>query len=287
MVTEELAQRFSALADARDDSDWLEVRRLARPRRGNRRRFLLAAAVAAAMAAVAAPAFGLRGTLVSWFESEPAPPEVQQSFEGLEEGATRGFAPGVIATQTRKVALPTGVDLWISPTKAGGFCLAVEGGGGSCNSHRSLDFWPMFSIGGDISPDGVIQGGPVLIAGSTTLDSAASLEIRFEDGEAVTVPVVWISKPIDAGFYGYEVPRANWVRGHRPNELILRNANDRELRSDSSAFTAPWFRRGPSDGLAECMFRLGGRACRDAALGDEGPSITRDDPPEPYGWGGK
>jgi hypothetical protein len=286
VVTDELGGRFMALAHPHDDSDWLEVRRLARSRRG-RRRFLLAAAAVAASAALAAPAFGLRGALVSWFESEPAPPQVQQSFESLEDGASRGFAPGVVAAETRKVVLPTDVDLWIAPTKAGGFCVWVAGGGGSCNAHRTLDFWPMFSIGGDVYPNGAIKGGPVLIAGSTTLDSAASLEIRFEDGQAATVPVLWISKPIDAGFYGYEVPRANWVRGHRPNELILRDANGKELRRDSSAFAAPWFRRGPSDGLAECMFRLGGRACLEAALGDDGPSITRDDPSRPFGWGGK
>lgn len=286
MVTDELAERFTALAYPHDDSDWLEVRRLARPRRGNRR-VLLAAVAAAAMAALAAPAFGLRGALVSWFDSEPAPPEVQQSFESLEDGASRGFAPGVVATETRKVALPTDVDLWIAPTKAGGFCVWLAGGGGSCNAHRTLDFWPMFSIGGDVNPDGTVKGGPVLIAGSTILDSAASLEIRFEDGEAVTVPVVWISKPIDAGFYGYEVPRANWVRGHRPNELVLLDADGHELRRDSSAFAAPWFRQGPSDGLVECMFRLGGRACLDAAIGDQAPSITHDDPSRPFGWGGR
>ena len=286
MVTDELAERFSALAHPPDDSDWLEVRRLARPRRASRRRFALVAAAVAATAAVAAPALPFRGTVVSWFDSTPAPPKVQESFASLEEGASRGFAPGVIAGETRKIVLPTGVTLWVAPTQDGGFCVSVEGGGGNCDAQRSLDFWPRLSIAGDITPEGAVRQGPVLIDGSTTIDDADTLEIVFEDGKSVTVPVVWVSEPIDAGFYGYEVPREQWAVGHRPTLVILRDADGRELRRDSSAFSAPSFRPGPSDGLVECLFRRGGKPCLDAALGSRGPSKTDEEPARPPKWGG-
>jgi hypothetical protein len=143
----------------------------------------------------------------------------------------------------------------------------------------------MFSIAGDVTPDGAVREGPVLINGSTTLDDAAVLEIAFEDGESVTVSVVWVSEPIDAGFYGYQVPREKWAVGHRPRLLILRDADGRELRRDSSAFEAPSFRPGPSQGLVECLFRRGGKPCLDAALGKRGPSTTREEPARPPRWG--
>jgi hypothetical protein len=142
----------------------------------------------------------------------------------------------------------------------------------------------MFSIAGDVTPDGAVREGPILINGSTTLDDAATLEIVFDDGKSVTVPVVWVSEPIDAGFYGYEVPREKWAVGRRPRLLILRDADGRELRRDSSAFEAPWFRPGPSDSLAECLFRRGGKPCLDAAVGKRGPSKTREEPARPPRW---
>ncbi len=55
-MTDVLAERFSALADATDDSDWLEVRR--RARRGRRSALPTAALAAAALVAATAVAAG-------------------------------------------------------------------------------------------------------------------------------------------------------------------------------------------------------------------------------------
>jgi hypothetical protein len=106
-----------------------------------------------------------------------------------------------------------------------------------------------------------------LIDGSTTLDDAASVEVQFEDGSSVAVPVVWVSAPIDAGFFGYEVPAAHLRVGARPILLVLRDADGKELRRDSSAFEVPAFRQGPSTGLAPCVVRGGGDACLKAVFG--------------------
>jgi hypothetical protein len=280
VAVDELGERFANLRHPPDAPDWLEVRRLAQRRRRLRPRFAFAVAAAAAAVVAAAPAFGLGGKLVRIFASgEPAPASIERSFGGLDADAPPGLATGVAASQTRKIVLPGNVALWIAPTSRGGFCLFVEGGGGQCDTARTLKFWPMFSIGGDFSHQGVIESGPVLIDGSTTLNDAASAEVRFEDGSSVTIPVVWVSAPIDAGFFGYEVPPAHLRVGARPTLLILRDANGNELRRDSSAFDFPAFRQGPSTGLAPCIVRGGGDACLKAAFGSGAvPGAIRPDP---------
>ena len=269
MVTDELSERLAALVYPLDDSDWLEVNRLAASPRGRGLRFAFAAAAVAGAVAIAAPAFGLGGKLVRLFGSgEPAPPKVERSFASLDAGAPPGLATGVIAAESRKIVLPNGVALWIAPTKAGGFCLFVAGGGGGCDANRKLGFAPTFSIAGPINKKGAILGGPVLIDGSTTDDEATTVEIEFGDGDSAAVPVVWISAPINAGFFGYEVPRAHWAQGHRPTLLILRDANGNELARDPWAFRAPSFRPGPSTGLAPCLLRGGGFGCLKATVGE-------------------
>jgi hypothetical protein len=42
-----------------------------------------------------------------------------------------------------------------------------------------------------------------VLDGDTLLRGAARVEIRFEDGKVAVTPVVWVSKPIDAGFFVY------------------------------------------------------------------------------------
>ena len=267
MAVDELRERFADLRHPPDDSDWLEVVRLAPPAR-RRTRLVLASAVAAAVVA-AAPAFGLGGELFRFFQSgEPAPPRIQRSFAHLDAGAPPAFRTGVVAKETRKIVLPNGVALWIAPTSKGGFCIFPQGGGGQCDAARALTFWPTFSIGGRLTQQGIVEGGPLLVSGSTTLRDAARVEVRFEDGGSVTVPVVWISAPIDAGVFGYEVPKSHWRVGKRPI-LVLRDGNGNELRHDSSAFEVPEFRRGPSTGLAPCIVRGGGDACLHAAFGHD------------------
>ena len=283
MAIDELSEHFANVTHPPTDPDWLQVVRLATPRRRLRRQLLPVVAAAIALL-VAAPAFGLGDRVVRLFSSgAPAPVQVQHSFASLDRGAPPGFRTGVAASETRRIDLPGQVTLWIAPTEAGGFCVFVQGGGGQCDAARALTFWPTLSIGSDITPGGVIKGDPVLVDGSTTLEDAASVEIQFEDGTSVTVPVVWISAPIDAGFFGYRVPDAHLRVGARPELVILRDAAGKELHRDSSAFEVPDFRRGPSNGLAPCIVRGGGDACMKAAFGPDAqlPGPRRPDPDPP------
>ncbi|MFL5914839.1 MAG: hypothetical protein ACJ752_04280 [Gaiellaceae bacterium] len=283
MAIDELRERFANVTHPVEDPDWFEVVRLANPRRGRRWQLLLPVAAALALIMVA-PAFGLGGKIIRMFSSGTlAPTPIVRSFAKLDRGAPPGFRTGVASAQTRRIVLPGNVALWIAPTSEGGFCIFVDGGGGQCDAARVLTFWPTFSIGGDVTPNGTIKGGPVLVEGSTTLQDGASVEVQFENGTSVTVPVVWISDPIDAGVFAYAVPTAHLQAGARPDLLILRDAAGNELQRDSSAFQTPDFRRGPSNGLVPCIVRGGGDACMKAAFGPGAqlPDARRPDPDPP------
>ena len=240
---EVLAARLAEVAPACGAPDWPDVRRRANARAVRRRILRLCAAASVGLAAIVAatPALGLRGQIVQLFAGgSPAPPPVVESFGQIDVAAPPGMATGVIAGEARDVMeapLSTGKTavVWVAPTRSGGFCVFVstEGrramGGGGCDRDRSLPFAPGLEIPGPISPNGTILAPPVIFDGETLIRGAATVEIRFEDGESARTPVVWVSPPIDAGFFVYEVPEAHWQAGHRPVAVVLQDAEGRTL----------------------------------------------------------
>jgi len=236
-----LAARLNELEAATGSPDWADVRRRASRRATRRRALRFASACAVGLAAIVAatPALGLRGQIVQFFGGgEPAPAPVVKDFGEIDVGAPPGMATGVIADETRdvmEVPLSTGKTavVWVAPTRAGGFCrfTSTSGrhstGGGGCDRDRSLPFAPGLDIPGPVSPEGEILAPPVVF------DGATKVEIRFEDGESATTPLVWVSPPIDAGFFVYEVPEAHWRAGHRPVALVLEDADGNELARDT------------------------------------------------------
>ena len=146
-----------------DDSDWEDVLRRAEPasspRRSRRRRLLvLAAAGALLLVLLATPAFGLRQALldlvgredVSFERSEPAPLVVKRRFDDLAVGAPARMDPGAIPSQTRRVSFDTGQrkrELFVTPTRRGGFCYMLEGYGGGCQrSGGTADRTPPLTV---------------------------------------------------------------------------------------------------------------------------------------------
>jgi hypothetical protein len=78
----ELRERFAALVDDADDSDWFEVRP---PQRSLRTPLVIAAALALTVA-VAAPAVGLPHRIVRLFsDAKPAPSPVAKAFAGFDQ----------------------------------------------------------------------------------------------------------------------------------------------------------------------------------------------------------
>jgi hypothetical protein len=235
-----LSARLGELLVSTGEPDWADVRRRARSRRRNRGARLGAAAAVALLAVLAAtPALGLRGHIVQLFSSgEPAPAKVETSIAQMDVQAPPGMAPNVVAGETREVGrwpLSTGKTsiLWVAPTQAGGFCVEWSDAGAGCDRDRKLDFAPGLAIPGPISPQGVVEKPPVLVTGDTLLHEAANVEVQFEDGTDARVPLTWVSAPIDAGFFLYEVPFSHLERGHRMTDLVLEDTNGHELARDT------------------------------------------------------
>ena len=233
-----LALRFAAVADTRDDSDWLDVQR--RVRRAKRRRVLTISLVAAAAVLVAAPAFALRGSIIDFFSADPAPTRVVRDFGSMEVGAPPGMAPGVQPGQARRVTVVR-IDgkthvLYLAPTKSGGFCETWTKAFGGCRVTRTLTAkqearlspaqvrsYNSMGITSEVGDDGLrVVGGHVLVPDTT-------VELRYQDGQSVEIPYLWVSKPIDAGFFLYGVPAAHRKPGHQATALVLLGKDGHEI----------------------------------------------------------
>src|SRR6266480_1824939 len=228
-----LERRLTALANLQDDSDWSAVRR-------QRRRPAVLALAAAAVVVTAilgvGAAFGIYGDVLPFGSQEPAPAPVVKDFRTLfgGEGAPPGMDPRVRAGETRRVAsFANGSHryvLYVAPTKNGGFCESFVHLFGGCRQVRKLpagapsggpDEINPFAIGplGSMSSENTaaILGGDLLVPPGT------SLSIEFADGSSAEIPVVFVSPPIDAGFFLYPVPAEHIPEGHQATYLTARN----------------------------------------------------------------
>jgi hypothetical protein len=239
-MIEELDVRLTALADPTDDSSWTEVLSRADELR-ERRRPRLAVPIAAALVltvVVVTPAVGVRGRIVHLFaKAEPAPQRIEKSFAALG-GTAPPLGPGVEADRAVKVLeTPVGAGvravLWVAPTARGGFCSAVEleglgGAGAECLQLRYDRLSVEVSLHGRAT-EGAVLNGAVLIDGFTGTKRADSLVLRFQDGESQRIPLVWVSAPVDTGFFVYGLPERHWRKGHLPTALTLLAADGDEL----------------------------------------------------------
>lgn len=219
-------------------------------RRQRKRSWGLAAAVAITLLAVvvATPAFGLGDHIVHLFTADKQrPPErIKRYLRNLEEES------GVVAAKAR-VAMKVRVSgygtetIWVAPTRNGGFCSTI-----GCDRDRKTPFHTNLLIAGPTTRNSQPMPGSsnvhVFFEGDTLLHGAARVAISFEDGSSVRTPLVWVSRPIDAGFFVYELPRAHWKVGRRPVALAVENAHGKELTADGEA--PAYFLQSQALGLA-------------------------------------
>lgn len=251
LLFERLDELVDDCAGARGDWDDVLRRaenaaRLTAPRRRLRRpsRRVLAWGVAVASLLViffATPAFGL---LRNWigrkdvpFTGKTAPFVVKRNFADMSIGSPPGMAPQAIAGQTRKVgvfhAFGRAYLLYVVPTRNGAFCW-MFGGSSTCPDARPVArTYPHMSgavnpylLSTEIGMNRVSRRGSAYrleIDGVVYAKNAASLSVEYEDHTSVQIPFVYVSKPIDAGFFLYGIPPTHYRSG---NTLVAVSAHD-------------------------------------------------------------
>jgi hypothetical protein len=183
-------------------------------RRARSRTRVAAIAVASALllaVLLATPAFGLGGRLLDLIQGSPAPPEVQTHFAVSNEHRIELFAHAqaaglelrdrfspVIASEARGLFAIESVDgpiyLWAAPTEDGRQCWLIQAGaapatgrpygGGSCDAtEQTSAIRPSYGWTAE-RPSVRIMHARVYD------DSITRVEVEFEDGAVVTLPVV-------------------------------------------------------------------------------------------------
>lgn len=226
-----LAMRFAATHEGEDDADWNDVLRRRQPRRDRRLRILVAgvAVVAGLIAALlATPALGLVRDIIPFWGATKAPQPVVIEFASMNTGAPAGMSPQAVADETREIGqfafAGRSHTLWIAPSKDGGFCFEWIGGWGGCDTERSSGLvW-----NGDlVLPEGVPQPStagrtvaqiaaeaaklhrqavPRWISGYVNSARVHDVKVTFTDGTTIEPPITWVSAPINAGFFAYDIP---------------------------------------------------------------------------------
>jgi hypothetical protein len=264
-----LAARLLAVARPGDDSDWDDVCERARVMPGSRprpHRRIVVLVAAAVFLAVVTPAIAFRHQLVHWFSaSAPASPAVRHDFATLDVGAPPGMAPHVISGQAR-IVLRRAIGhndtaiTWAAPTRQGGFCALTgiatpttphpQDSFGGCDRSRQLALAPGLFIH-RITPNAgraPTIHGVVLFSGDTLIPAAASIELTYRDNTHVSIPVTWISKPINAAFFVYPIPPNHWRPGHTPTTIEVKDASGHTLLVDHTFFNPnPFLTRVPPE----------------------------------------
>jgi hypothetical protein len=189
---------------------------LASMSRGQRRHLALAL-VAGIAVLLAGPTLAIERGLVDFSSGEPAPEPIQLDFESLRAHSREAHeitgAPKITPVGQAREVMRVSIDgesrpIWVVPTAEGGFCMRMHFMG-TCRIPGHSDGVP-FGGGGLNNPGG--EGWSVL-AGLVLDPRVEEVVLVYQDGERAVLPYVWVSPPIDAGFYAYEVPDEHRERG--------------------------------------------------------------------------
>jgi len=263
-MTDALTLALDQLVDRLDDANgnWDDVLRRAQPRasvddpmakktrasgqhKRSQRRLIVVGIVllVALIALLATPAFGLRAALkdliggepVHFGEAEDAPKVIKYQFEDLSLSAPPGMDPRVEFGQARKVGLLTYAGrkraVWVAPARDGGFCYFLDRGYGGCLRTSSSFLPPLTTTitGGGGSPGSTPS--ITSIGGTVLSDETATVTIEFADGSSVDVPFIYVSTPIDAGFFAYDVPKEHQTANF-PVAVVSRDQHGDEIWSE-------------------------------------------------------
>lgn len=177
---------------------------------------VLCAAVTATLGALGAGAFGSSG------------PNQSVNFADLPHGWGKAI-PRDVRPNSRIVGTLDGHTIAAGPTRNGNFCDAFwvkpKGGGwGGCvvrgpyPDHQAGDFHSYLIGGGWESSDGAVFS----VSGATAAGPRARLYVLYADGTRERLRMIWVGKPIRAGFFFRTVPKDHLTKGHRVRALELR-----------------------------------------------------------------
>jgi hypothetical protein len=206
---------------------------------GKRRFGVLLAGIVVILLLVTGVAFTFGLPVLDFGQAEKAPPEsrVVKNFALLDQGAPPGMATAVIPNETRKVATFGKETLWVAPTRQGGFCTDL-GGAGGCDRLGTVPLnvsWAVEHSRASPLPEKSFGGLAVFdqLSGYVNARWANALEIRFEDGDVITPQVIWVSKPIAAGFFVQRIPVAHRQAGHLISAVVALDRNHNPVASES------------------------------------------------------
>lgn len=249
----ELALNDLVPSFADEAPNWADVAARAEQRAGGRRlrlsmrvhpRRAVALVVALVLVVLlATPAFGVQGYVlhllgrknVSFSNSPSAPNIVKKQFLDLPIGAPAQWATPVEAAKARTVATFTIAGhprkLWVAPTTKGGYCYTFELSFGGCRQNRSDRGAARLGVTwqGGSPKHGVNTSIVTRVGGDITAPTAAKLTAAYADGTTADIPFVWVSAPVAAGFFSYDIPTAHWTRPHRLLAVTLYSRTGTQL----------------------------------------------------------
>ncbi|HEU5212255.1 MAG TPA: hypothetical protein VFU10_05755, partial [Gaiellaceae bacterium] len=157
---------------------------------------------------------------IDFFGASPAPERIQLDFQQIHdvsvaESAKVGGAPTITPEGPAREVLRAEIDgeprsLWVVPTKEGFFCTRLYITG-NCVMPWALKS-PQGMGAGGLQAHGT--SGLDWLHGAVWNDAVQSVELIYQDGDHVKLPFVWVSAPINAGFYAYDVPTDHEQPGH-------------------------------------------------------------------------
>lgn len=261
-----IQERFDTVANLRNDGDWSEVltrvqavddRASSRPERRALqlrwapRRVALAAAVVVLAATVTAVAFGWPQTFIDFFRSPSAPESVKISFGAQNVVAPIGMNPEAIPGEAREITSatfdatgihpdnPTVHTLYVAPTKSGGFCYEWSHSGGGCAPAKSTATNPAMQAMGPLGIGWMGNDYPLMLSGWVRTGETKTVEARFADGTSATIPVTWVSAPINAGFLLYLVPTTHQTRTDAVTSVVALDAHGDVIGRQDFPLTDP------------------------------------------------
>jgi hypothetical protein len=148
-------------------------------------------------------------------------------FAELPHGWVEGI-PRDVRAASRIVGQLDGHKIAAAPTRNGNFCEAFSargGGWGGCRVRVSPAPWQdgrgelrsyLIGAGGLIG-----HAGHAVVSGTTLVSPGPKLYLLYADGSSERLRIVWVSKPIAAGFFYRVIPSAHRVRSRRATALEM------------------------------------------------------------------